>query len=208
MSTIQEHLVLGPELAGTLMTPEEFDAVEDCDENYVYELINGVLVVTPPPSEGERGPNELLGYLLRSYQEQHPKGAALNYTLTEHHIRTQNRRRADRVIWAGLGRVPNVRREVPTIAVEFVAERRRDRRRDYEVKRDEYLRVGIAEYWIIDRFARRMTVVRGPADASSELVVKENENYTTPLLPGFELPLARILAEADLLEQAQQENQP
>ena len=61
MSTAREPLVLGPELAGTLMTPDEFDAVEECDELYCYELIHGVLVVTPPPAEGQRGPNDLLG---------------------------------------------------------------------------------------------------------------------------------------------------
>lgn len=32
MATIHAHLVLGPELAGTRMTPREFDAVEDYDE--------------------------------------------------------------------------------------------------------------------------------------------------------------------------------
>lgn len=30
------------------------------------------------------------------------------------------------------------------------------------------------------------------------------ESYASPLLPGFELPLAKILAEADMLDQAQQ----
>ncbi|MCU0874340.1 MAG: hypothetical protein MUE50_18555 [Pirellulaceae bacterium] len=36
MSTVQESLLLGPELAGSLMTPEEFDAAEIGDE--LYEL--------------------------------------------------------------------------------------------------------------------------------------------------------------------------
>ena len=50
-------LVLGPALAGTLMTPEEFDRAEEVDRSYTYELIHGVLVVAPPPLEEERGPN-------------------------------------------------------------------------------------------------------------------------------------------------------
>ena len=98
------NLFLGPELAGSLMTPEEFDAAEVGDELYDYQLIHGVLVVTPPPAEGERSQNDLLGQLLRNYGDHHPRGAALNYTLTEHTVVTAgNRRRADRVIWAGLG---------------------------------------------------------------------------------------------------------
>jgi len=205
MSTAYEQLVLGPELAGTLMTPEEFDAVEDCDELYCYELINGVLVVTPPPSEGERGPNDLFGHLLRTYQEQHPSGTALNYTVTEHKVPTGgNRRRADRVIWAGLGRVPDVRRDLPTIVIEFVSEGKRDRHRDYVEKRNEYLEAGIAEYWSIDRFRRQMTAVRATKGSPTEVVVQEQETYSTPLLPGFELPLAKILAEADMLDQARE----
>lgn len=64
MSTAQQHLVLRPDLAGTLMTPEEFDSADDCDELYVYELIHGVLVVTPErhreqQNEGESSNEEL-----------------------------------------------------------------------------------------------------------------------------------------------------
>jgi Uma2 family endonuclease len=205
MSTAHEPLVLGPSLAGTLMTPEEFDAVEECDELYCYELINGVLVVTPPPSVMERGPNDLLGYLLRTYQGQRPNGAALNYTIPGHCIPSAgNRRRADRAVWAGLGRVPNLRSDLPTIAIEFVSEGKRDRNRDYVEKRNEYLDAGIAEYWIIDRFRRQMTVVRATDRSPEEIVVQEQESYSSPLLPGFELPPAQILAEADMLDQAQE----
>ena len=38
-------VVLTAGLAGILMTPEEFDAVEEWDEDYRYELVQGVLVV-------------------------------------------------------------------------------------------------------------------------------------------------------------------
>jgi Uma2 family endonuclease len=208
MSTAQENLVLGPELAGTFMTPEEFDAVADCDETYVYELIHGVLVVTPPPSEGERGPNELLGRLLWNYSEEHPQGAALDYTLAEHRVATRiNRRRADRVIWVGLGRVPDVVEDLPAIIVEFVSAGRRSRHRDYEIKRQEYGEIGIPEYWIVDRFRRQMTVARWSPSGVTEIVVGENEIYTTPLLPGFELPLARLLAEADKLRRARRDKE-
>src|SRR5687768_12445994 len=63
--------LIGLATAGTLMTPEEFDAIDlaQCNELYKYELINGVLVVTPTPDEAERGPNEVLAYLLRTYAE-------------------------------------------------------------------------------------------------------------------------------------------
>lgn len=194
------ELVLSPELAGTLMTTNEFDSAEDSEVGHVYELINGVLVVSPPPSEGERGPNEELGYLLRVYRDGHPQGRSLDLTLPENLIRTPvNRRRADRVIWTGLGHTPRVRKDPPTIAIEFVSEARRDRYRDYVEKRDEYTATGLREYWVIDRFRRQMTVFRRD---QPESVVGENDVYRAPLLPGFELPLQRLLAVADELERA------
>src|SRR5512142_427533 len=65
---------------GMLMTPEEFDAAEIDDDLYIYELIRGVLIVSPRPSESERDPNEELGYLLRSYQAEHSQASPLDKT--------------------------------------------------------------------------------------------------------------------------------
>jgi Uma2 family endonuclease len=61
--------------------------------------------------------------------------------------------------------------------------------------------VGVCEYWIIDRFRRILTVVRQTPDGPREQIVSEGETYTTPLVPGFELPLKRLLALADRWEE-------
>ena len=98
------------------------------------------------------------------------------------------------MIWCGLGRFPNYQEDVPTIAVEFVAERTRDWKRDHIEKRAEYAEAGVQEYWVIDRFRRITTVYRGAAE---ERIVKEGETFATDLLPGFELPLRRLLEIAD-----------
>jgi Uma2 family endonuclease len=186
------------ESSGAIMTPAEFDAIEDYDECYCYELIHGVLVVTPIPSEAEVDPNEELGHLLRAYRDQHPQGTALNKTLPERYVRTRDsRRRADRVIWAGLGRVPNPKVDIPTIVVELVSAGKRNRQRDYVEKRREYIDLGVKEYWLIDRFDRTMSVFAGERDAPTERIVREKETYITPLLPGFKLPLARLFGVAD-----------
>ena len=197
-SKVRTQPRIGPSCAGLRMSPEEFDALTKFDERYRYELVRGVLVVTPPPGPAERDPNEELGYLLRDYKKRHLQGSALDKTLAEHELQPgDDRRRADRVIWAGLGRVPDPVADVPTIAVEFVSRGKRDWLRDYEEKRREYLALGVAEYWIIDRFRRTMTVYRNPPRAPAEQVVAEKEVYHTDLLPGFELPLAQVLAVAD-----------
>jgi Uma2 family endonuclease len=179
------------------MTPEEFDAVTDWDENFRYELINGVVIVSPAVSTGEADPNEDLGYLLRYYQENHPRGGVLDLTVYERDIRVgDNIRRCDRAVWIGLGRNPDVKADVPTIVVEFVSYGKRNYLRDFVDKRAEYLSSGVKEYWIINRFSRLLHVFTPPPENHQERVVQESEIYTTPLLPGFELPLARILAKA------------
>ena len=198
MTTIQSSppIHLGPEDNGIVLTPDEFDLVADYDEDFSYELIHGVVVVTPIPSSAERDPNEELGRLLRNYGEKHP--GFLDKTLPEEYVLTRDsRRRADRVIWAGLGRTPDLRHDLPTIVVEFVSASRRDQVRDYTVKRDEYLAIGVKEYWVIDRFRRTMTVFRLGAVAESPIVIQESEIYRPALLPGFELPLKALLIVAD-----------
>ena len=76
MSTTVEVARIGPGSAGILMSPEVFDAIEEYDEDYRYELIHRVLIVTPIPSVEEASPNETLGGLLFLYHEQHPLGSA------------------------------------------------------------------------------------------------------------------------------------
>jgi len=197
-SPITEEFVLGLDCNGLRMTPEEFDAVEDYDENYTYEIVSGVVVVNPIPLAEETGPNEVLGVHLYLYRTGHPQGKALDHTLPQQYARTlTGRRLADRLIWAGLGRMPNLRRDVASIAVEFVSAGRRNQQRDYVDKRREYREAGIGEYWIIDRFRRTMTVIYNRASQQDELVIAENQTYQSPLLPGFEVLLAQLLAAAD-----------
>lgn len=199
MSTaaIPKKLTLDRHSAGMLLTPAEFDAVTKYDDRYRYELIKGVVVVSPLPSEAEGDPNEELGFLLRSYQYQHPQGHNLDLTLPERYVVTENRRRADRVIWAGLRRMPDPDVDIPSIVAEFVSKGKRNQQRDYEEKRREYEAAGVQEYWLIDRFRRLLTVFRKKGGKVTVLVIREGEIYRTPLLPGFELDLARLLAVAD-----------
>ena len=187
-----EILVLGPQHNGILLSSDEFDHAE-FEAGWRYELIHGVLIVTSTPLREERDPNEELGYLLRRYREDHSDGATLDATLSEEVVYVgAHRRRADRAIWTGLGRLPS-EQETPSIIVEFVSAGRRNRHRDYEEKRDEYLSVGVQEYWVFDRFERTMTVFRqGRGPSPRKEVLANSDVYVTTLLPGFQLPLARL----------------
>jgi Uma2 family endonuclease len=197
----------GIESAGILMGPEEFDDAdyEDFDPGWDYELINGVLVVSPIPLRQETDPNEELGRLLRNYQEDHPDGKALDKTLPEQYVRCgRNRRKADRAIWAGLGRLPR-RTENPTIAVEFVSRRKRDRVLDYETKCNEYQKAKVREYWIIDRFQKIMTAHILENGKYRKKVIHARHTYHTQLLPGFDLPIAKLFQMADQWDQDEPE---
>jgi Uma2 family endonuclease len=204
MAIVENQLVapLGPRDAGVPLTLDEFEAA-DFEEGHRYELIHGVLIATPYPLEEERDANEELGHWLRNYRESHPQGRVLDLTLPEQNLRTigQNRR-PDRVIWAGLGRRPRTRgpaarRDVPTIVVEFPSSRPADMRRDYEEKKIEYRDLGVQEYWIIDRFRRALIVYLWRGDKWTKRTFGEKDTYRTPLLPGFEFALAKLLAIAD-----------
>jgi Uma2 family endonuclease len=91
--------------------------------------------------------------------------------------------------------------DIPTsCSRESVSKSRRDRVRDYEHKRQQYLELGVTEYWVIDRFRRIMTVFRRDppkTGAETSLVVQETETFRTDLLPGFDLVQADLLAVAD-----------
>jgi Uma2 family endonuclease len=188
-------LSLGAESNGMEMTAAEFDSIEDWDETWRYELINGVVVVNPPPGMFERSPNDFLGYLLHAYRLGHPQGSLLDWTAFEQTlVFGENRQRCDRAIWIGLGRKPNEAVDFPAIIVEFPGNRSRDRNRDYVVKRQEYLAAGAQEYWIIDLRRREMTIFLH--DGSSQTIAA-GETYRTDLLPGFELPLDQLVERAE-----------
>jgi Uma2 family endonuclease len=98
--------------------------------------------------------------------------------------------------------LPNLRKDLPTIAVEFISAGRRNRQRDYVDRRREYMKAGIREYWIIDRFERTLTVIHNRRTGQKKQVIAETQIYLSRLLPGFHVPLARLLAAADRLAEA------
>lgn len=182
---------LGPAANGTLMTPEEFDAA-DFDPPFRYELLQGVLVVSPPPLLNERDPNDELAYWLRAYQRDHPEGHHLDLTAAQHELRIgPQRRTADRVIWCGLGRLPRPD-EPPQIVLEMVSAGRRNREQDYEEKLREYPTIGVREYLVFDRFQTKLTVYLFQVGKARKKVLGRKDVYTTPLLPGLELPLGPL----------------
>ncbi|MDE2506537.1 MAG: Uma2 family endonuclease, partial [Planctomycetota bacterium] len=150
-----------------------------------YELSREKLITESIRPPIDRGPNELFARLLWHYQLVHPEGWRLDATVGKRQLRLDvNRHRADRLIWAGLGRPVDHDRDVPTIVVEFILSEPRDGERHYERKCREFFDAGVREFWRLDRFARELLVVRADGAAGLiEVFVPEDGTYETPLLP-------------------------
>ena len=182
---------------GVRMTPAAFDAITEYDELYQYELLDGRVAVRPLPTDRVAALTDILGVQLNRYRTGHPAGATLDATLPNRLVVTyDDRRLADRVLWCGLGRAPDSSVDVPSVVIEIVSPRRRDRVRDDELKRDEYREAGVLEYWLVDPRERSLTTFTA-AGEWAEATLGAGGALTTPLLPGFELPVNALLAVAD-----------
>ncbi len=97
---------------------------------------------------------------------------------------TAHRRRAGNEFWDGAD-----------LAMEVLSDTSEDRRRDLVVKRREYAKAGIAEYWLVDPKQQQITVLR--LKGKSYVVhgrFKAGKTATSHLLPGFEVDVATALA--------------
>jgi Uma2 family endonuclease len=83
----------------------------------------------------------------------------------------------------------------PDLVVEVLSPGATNQRRDREAKFKLYARRGVREYWIVDWQRRQIELYRR-VDAALQLVATllEGDNLSSPLLPGFELPLRELFA--------------
>ena len=84
-------------------------------------------------------------------------------------------------------------RGAPDLVVEILSES--TRRTDEIIKRKLYEKHGVAEYWIIDPEVDTVKVYRLVDKAYTqpiELTLEAQDRVTSPLLPGWELPLREL----------------
>jgi Uma2 family endonuclease len=79
----------------------------------------------------------------------------------------------------------------PLLVVEVVSPNQA--KRDYRYKRSEYAARGIAEYWIVDPFQQRVTVLEWVEGFYEEQVYKEDAQIISPLFGGLELTATQVL---------------
>jgi len=127
------------------------------DDGNKYELVRGELFVTPAPAPSHEVLLARLTVLLTPFVGEHGLGlvfhprAVVQFEDSEVEPDLMVRQVPDKeVAWRD---VP-----VPILVVEVAS--RTTHRRDRNQKRQLYLDAGVAEYWIVDRSARTVTVVR------------------------------------------------
>jgi Uma2 family endonuclease len=85
----------------------------------------------------------------------------------------------------------------PALVIEVLS--RSTRRRDEVVKRKLFDERGVREYWLVDPKSCRVSICRRAGDGSfptvADLSLEAGETLTTPLLPGFALPMAELFAD-------------
>ncbi len=103
------------------------------------------------------------------------------------------------LVWVSAERLPLIEgddgklHDAPDLAIEVLSPGSTNTRRDREVKLRLYSVRGVREYWIVDWPAKSLQIYRREAAVlklAATLLV--DDELTSPLLPGFSLPVARL----------------
>ena len=174
------------------------DFVHFPDDGKRHELIEGVHYVTPSPNIRHQRISGNLYLLIRTWVESNPIGqiyyAPLDVVLSDIDVvepdllYLSNQRAAD--VLTALNA-----RGAPELVVEIGS--KGTRKRDETIKKKLYARVGVSEYWIVDPEIDVVRVYRSDDGFTrpQELSRAAGDVLTTTLLPGLELPLARVFAD-------------
>lgn len=170
----------------------------DFEEGWLYELARGRIVVTEVPGPSHGRVMMRLWRLFTRYGDDHP--GVINYEAGGGECRIRlpgmvSDRHPDHAIYLSPQPPgPGPWTEwVPDLVVEIIS--KGSRRRDDVEKRDEYLRVGVREYWVIDPKKREMRVHARYGDTWRITTVRANVTHRTHLLPGLEVRPADLIGD-------------
>lgn len=180
---------------GRAMSFDEFVRA-DFREGWLYELARGVIVVTNVPHPNHSMIVARISGLFHNYAQAHPGVIQLQAGGGECRIRLPGMacdRHPDQAVYLTsmpLGKRPWTR-WCPSIVVEVVS--RGSRRRDYVEKNEEYLRVGVSEYWIVDPSKGCLVVHLRAGDTWQVATFEGNSAYESYILPGLWVRMADLI---------------
>jgi Uma2 family endonuclease len=163
----------------------------DFEDGCLYELARGVIVVTEVPGIHHGRIECRTCDLFAFYDRDHP--GLINYRATGSGCRLRlpgmrSDRHPDLTIYLSPppDEGPKIwMRWTPDLVVEVVSEGGEER--DYGEKREEYLRAGVREYWILNPVTRILHALQRAGDVWHEETVVADALYRCPLLPGLEV---------------------
>lgn len=175
------------------LTYEDYALIPD--DGRRHEIIDGDEVVSPSPRTKHQRLVLEVAYRLRQPVQQHGLGevfvAPFDVVLSDHDIVQPD---VLFVADARLSLVDEVNcKGAPDLVCEVLSES--TRRTDLLRKRRLYERAGVQEYWAVDPTVDAVQVFRlegGRSVRAAELSAEAGDALTTPLLPDFALPLARL----------------
>ncbi len=189
---------IGPADHGRRMSLDEFDRAE-VQEGYLYELGRGVIVVSDVPNPRHLAQVMAIKDQLSDYRRANPGKTHTIASSGECKILVtgaESERHPDLAVY----KEPPPEEDVwstwiPDLVIEVVSPGAEHR--DYVEKREEYLRFGVREYWIVDAARREVLVLRRVAGEWRERVLRPPEVYRTRVLPGFEFACEPVFQAAD-----------
>ncbi len=166
----------------------------DFQEPFIYERVRGRLVVMTPSGPEHRKAARPFYRELCAYWQQHQN--LVDAVDVEGWVATSEH--DDRIpdicmYLSGEMSDQDVPHRVPDLIFEFVSTNRSDQERDYIDKREEYHRIRVQEYVIVDRLKRQALVLTWQAGDFAERVLGPADAYTAQLLAGFSIDLAEVL---------------
>ena len=189
MATVAK-LKIGPADQGRELTLDEFiDA--DFEPGWLYDLARGRVDVTEIPGLNHGMIVLRISEMFGDYNRTHPGLIKYRGGGAESRLRLPGMvsdRHPDHAVYLD----PPPRRKrgpwtswIPHIVVEVLSVG--GEQRDLVEKREEYLRIGVHEYWILDPKARTFTALKRAGDVWEEVKVAPGAVYATHFLPGLEV---------------------
>jgi Uma2 family endonuclease len=180
--------------AGVKLTYDDFLLFPD--DGMRHELIDGEHYVTPSPNTKHQAVSVTLTVLIGGWLEVNPIGRVYHapfdvvfsrFDVVEPDLLYLSHDRAADVL------TPQHVRGAPDLVIEIGSPG--TRARDETKKRALYERTGVTEYWFVDPEIDVVRIYRRSGERFTrpvELSRETNDVLTTSLVPGLELPLARL----------------
>ncbi len=180
---------------GVRMTAEEFFRLPD--DGRRYELVEGVVLMSPSPTPRHQAVAREILFQIEAHLREHPVGQVFGGT----DVRIGKGVHGGDLVYRPdvvffrterLPRTPDDRLAgPPDLVVEVVSPD--SRRYDRETKRQDYERLGVREYWLVDPLRDQLAFFRLEHGRFVEAAPVEGR-FASTAVPGFTLDVDRLRA--------------